>query len=190
MNKLDNVLQPFRFTAFFVVSIGSRVWEWELGYDLTVCKDIPLDVKSLILDIKFLIEKKNFFLKRVFYLNPTHNCCSVSLHGSEVECWADYNKRIIPIIIGAAVVCLILISLMSFLVVRDRRRDGYERIWMAKSSLWNWTGGGGGGCYWLVHTLALSLVLFLNLHLACHILLLTAKTVCLVFTIWINKTFF
>lgn len=133
---------------------------------------------------------KRIFKKKVFYLNPTHNCCSVSLHGSEVECWADYNKRIIPIIIGAAVVCLILISLMSFLVVRDRRRDGYERIWMAKSSLWNWTGGGGGGCYWLVHTLALSLVLFLNLHLACHILLLTAKTVCLVFTIWINKTFF
>lgn len=46
-----------------------------------------------------------------------------------------------------------------------------------------------GGCYWLVHTLALSLVLFLNLHLACHILLLTAKTVCLVFTIWINNFF-
>lgn len=152
MNKLDNILQPFRFTAFFVVSIGSRVWEWELCYDLTVCKDIPLDVKSLILDIKFLIEKN--LKKKVFYLNPTHNCCSVSLHGSEVECWADYNKRIIPIIIGAAVVCLILISLMSFLVVRDRRRDGYERIWMAKSSLWNWTGGGGGGAIGLfIHLL-------------------------------------
>lgn len=41
-------LQPF---------LWSRVWEWELCYDLTVCKDIPLDVKSLILDIKFLIEK-------------------------------------------------------------------------------------------------------------------------------------
>ncbi|CAI5637096.1 unnamed protein product [Oreochromis niloticus] len=49
-------------------------------------------------------------------------------YGKEVECWADYNKRIIPIVIGAAVVCLILIIVMSFLVVRDRRRDGYERI--------------------------------------------------------------
>lgn len=46
-------LQPF---------LWSRVWEWELCYDLTVCKDIPLDVKSLILDIKFLIEKN--FLKK------------------------------------------------------------------------------------------------------------------------------
>lgn len=56
MYKLDKVLQP---SAFFVVSIGSHVWEWELCYDLTVCKDIPLDVKSLILDINFFIGKKN-----------------------------------------------------------------------------------------------------------------------------------
>lgn len=63
MNKLDKVLQPFRFTAFFVVSIGSHVSEWELCYDLTVCKDIPVDVKSWILDITFfffLLERRIF----------------------------------------------------------------------------------------------------------------------------------
>lgn len=49
-------------------------------------------------------------------------------YGTEVECWADYNKKIIPIISVAAVVCLTLIIALSFLVIRDRRRVGYERL--------------------------------------------------------------
>ncbi|XP_071757790.1 lysosome-associated membrane glycoprotein 3 isoform X3 [Centroberyx gerrardi] len=49
-------------------------------------------------------------------------------YGQEVECWADFNKRVIPIIIGAAVVGLILIAVLTFLVIKDRRRQGYERI--------------------------------------------------------------
>lgn len=54
--------------------------------------------------------------------------CSASLHGSEVECWVDFNKKVIPIISIAVVVCLTLIVAISFLVIRDRRRVGYERI--------------------------------------------------------------
>ncbi|XP_045904536.1 lysosome-associated membrane glycoprotein 3 isoform X2 [Micropterus dolomieu] len=49
-------------------------------------------------------------------------------YGKEVECWADYNKRVIPIVIGATVVCLILIAVLTFLFIKDRRRQGYDRI--------------------------------------------------------------
>ncbi|XP_026200576.1 lysosome-associated membrane glycoprotein 3 isoform X2 [Anabas testudineus] len=48
--------------------------------------------------------------------------------GKEVECWADFNKRVIPIVIGATVVGLILIALLTFLFVRDRNRQGYDRL--------------------------------------------------------------
>lgn len=48
---------------------------------------------------------------------------------SEVECWADYNKRVIPIIIGAVVVCLLIIAVLTFLFIRDRRREGYDTLW-------------------------------------------------------------
>ncbi|XP_044056292.1 lysosome-associated membrane glycoprotein 3 isoform X2 [Siniperca chuatsi] len=49
-------------------------------------------------------------------------------YGKEVECWADYNKRVIPIIVGATVVCLILIAVLTFLFIKDRHRQGYDRI--------------------------------------------------------------
>ncbi|CAG5863283.1 lysosome-associated membrane glycoprotein 3 [Menidia menidia] len=49
-------------------------------------------------------------------------------YGKEVECWADFNKRTIPIIIGAVVVGIILIIVLSFLFIRDRRTRGYERL--------------------------------------------------------------
>ncbi|XP_070688938.1 lysosome-associated membrane glycoprotein 3 [Pempheris klunzingeri] len=49
-------------------------------------------------------------------------------YGKEVECWADFNKRVIPIIIGATVVCLILIAVLSFLFIKDRRRQGYDSL--------------------------------------------------------------
>ncbi|XP_075901700.1 lysosome-associated membrane glycoprotein 3 [Nelusetta ayraudi] len=48
--------------------------------------------------------------------------------GKEVECWADYNKRVIPIIIGAVVVCLLIIAVLTFLFIRDRRREGYDTL--------------------------------------------------------------
>lgn len=50
-------------------------------------------------------------------------------YGKEVECWADYNKRIIPIIIGALVVGLLLIAAITVIIIRDRRRTaGYETL--------------------------------------------------------------
>ncbi|KAF3690605.1 Lysosome-associated membrane glycoprotein 3 [Channa argus] len=48
--------------------------------------------------------------------------------GQMVECWADYSKDVIPIIIGATVVGLILIAMLTFLFIKDRRRQGYDRI--------------------------------------------------------------
>lgn len=47
---------------------------------------------------------------------------------SDVECWADFNKRIIPIIIGAVVVTVILIAVMTYMLIRDRRREGYDSL--------------------------------------------------------------
>uniref|UniRef100_A0A3Q3LVQ7 Lysosome-associated membrane glycoprotein 3-like n=1 Tax=Mastacembelus armatus TaxID=205130 RepID=A0A3Q3LVQ7_9TELE len=49
-------------------------------------------------------------------------------YGQAVECWADFNKRIIPIILEATVVGLILITVLTFLFIKDRRRQGYDRI--------------------------------------------------------------
>ncbi|XP_041863052.1 lysosome-associated membrane glycoprotein 2 [Melanotaenia boesemani] len=49
-------------------------------------------------------------------------------YGKEVECLADHNKRIIPIITGSIVVGVILIIVLSFLLIRERRRQGYARL--------------------------------------------------------------
>ncbi|XP_071342501.1 lysosome-associated membrane glycoprotein 3 [Trachinotus anak] len=49
-------------------------------------------------------------------------------YGAEVECWADFKERLIPIIIGAIVVGLILIAVLTFLFINDRRRQGYDRL--------------------------------------------------------------
>lgn len=49
-------------------------------------------------------------------------------YGKEVECWADFNKRAIPIIIGATVVTLCLIVVLTYLFSKDRRRQGYNRF--------------------------------------------------------------
>ncbi|XP_062251467.1 lysosome-associated membrane glycoprotein 3 [Platichthys flesus] len=49
-------------------------------------------------------------------------------YGKEVECWADFNKRVIPIIVGATVVGLLLIAVLTFLLIKDRRRQGYEEL--------------------------------------------------------------
>uniref|UniRef100_A0A3Q3W0M5 Lysosome-associated membrane glycoprotein 2-like luminal domain-containing protein n=1 Tax=Mola mola TaxID=94237 RepID=A0A3Q3W0M5_MOLML len=49
-------------------------------------------------------------------------------YGKEVECWADFKKRVFPIIIGAVLVCLILIALLTYLFIKDRRRQGYDTL--------------------------------------------------------------
>ncbi|XP_056269789.1 lysosome-associated membrane glycoprotein 3 isoform X2 [Pseudoliparis swirei] len=48
--------------------------------------------------------------------------------GSEVECWPDFNKRALPIIAEATGVGLFLITVMTFLFIKDRRREGYDRL--------------------------------------------------------------
>ncbi|XP_056234258.1 lysosome-associated membrane glycoprotein 3 [Seriola aureovittata] len=49
-------------------------------------------------------------------------------YGEEVECWADFNKRVVPIVIGATVVGFILITLLTLLFIKDRRSQGYDRL--------------------------------------------------------------
>ncbi|KAM6921113.1 lysosome-associated membrane glycoprotein 3 [Xenentodon cancila] len=49
-------------------------------------------------------------------------------YGEVVECWPDFNRRIFPHIIRTVLVGLVLITLLSLLLIRERRRSGYERL--------------------------------------------------------------
>ncbi|XP_059197932.1 lysosome-associated membrane glycoprotein 3 [Centropristis striata] len=49
-------------------------------------------------------------------------------YGEVVECWADFHQRVIPIILGAIVVGLILMAVLTSLFIKDRRRQGYDRL--------------------------------------------------------------
>ncbi|XP_007576941.1 lysosome-associated membrane glycoprotein 3 isoform X1 [Poecilia formosa] len=46
----------------------------------------------------------------------------------EDECWADFNHRAVPIIIGSIATGVLLSIVLSFLIIRDRRAPGYERL--------------------------------------------------------------
>uniref|UniRef100_A0A8C2L5F9 Lysosome-associated membrane glycoprotein 2-like luminal domain-containing protein n=1 Tax=Cyprinus carpio TaxID=7962 RepID=A0A8C2L5F9_CYPCA len=48
--------------------------------------------------------------------------------GKEVECWEDYNKRMIPIILGAVAAAVCLIAILTCVLVRERRGQGYEQL--------------------------------------------------------------
>ncbi|XP_016418028.1 lysosome-associated membrane glycoprotein 3-like [Sinocyclocheilus rhinocerous] len=48
--------------------------------------------------------------------------------GKEVECWDDYNKRMIPIILGAVAAAVCLIAILTYVLVRERRNQGYEQL--------------------------------------------------------------
>ncbi|XP_021329231.2 lysosome-associated membrane glycoprotein 3 [Danio rerio] len=48
--------------------------------------------------------------------------------GKEVECWADYNKRMIPIILGAVAAAICLIAILTYVLVREHRNQGYEQL--------------------------------------------------------------
>ncbi|XP_055074553.1 lysosome-associated membrane glycoprotein 3 [Misgurnus anguillicaudatus] len=48
--------------------------------------------------------------------------------GKDAECWADYNKRMIPIILGAVAAAVCLIAILTFVLVRERRGQGYEQL--------------------------------------------------------------
>ncbi|XP_066504389.1 lysosome-associated membrane glycoprotein 3-like [Hoplias malabaricus] len=48
--------------------------------------------------------------------------------GKEVECWADYTKRLLPIVLGAVVVGVVLIAVLVYVLTRDRRGQGYEQL--------------------------------------------------------------
>nr|XP_049588323.1 lysosome-associated membrane glycoprotein 2 [Syngnathus scovelli] len=47
-------------------------------------------------------------------------------YGQANECLADYNKRTIPVILGAVAIGLLLIILVIFLMMKENRTRGYE----------------------------------------------------------------
>lgn len=47
---------------------------------------------------------------------------------------ADYTKRIIPIVVGAVVAGIILISVLVYVLMRERRSQGYEQLWLWSTS--------------------------------------------------------
>ncbi|GAA6111437.1 lysosome-associated membrane glycoprotein 3 [Tachysurus ichikawai] len=48
--------------------------------------------------------------------------------GKETECWADYTKRIMPIVVGAVVAGIILIAVLVYVLKRERRGHGYDQL--------------------------------------------------------------
>ncbi|XP_059399481.1 lysosome-associated membrane glycoprotein 3-like isoform X2 [Carassius carassius] len=48
--------------------------------------------------------------------------------GKEVECWEDYSKRMIPIILGGVAAGVCLIAILTYVLVRERRGRGYEQL--------------------------------------------------------------
>uniref|UniRef100_A0AAQ5YVI3 Lysosome-associated membrane glycoprotein 2-like luminal domain-containing protein n=1 Tax=Amphiprion ocellaris TaxID=80972 RepID=A0AAQ5YVI3_AMPOC len=80
------------------------------------CKSVNLLLMSTELKIKLVPLQMQAF------------SVPIAGYGPEVECWADFNKRLIPTILGATVVGLLLIAALTSLFIRDRRRHGYERL--------------------------------------------------------------
>ncbi|KAM9461927.1 lysosome-associated membrane glycoprotein 3-like [Clarias gariepinus] len=48
--------------------------------------------------------------------------------GKETECWDDYMKRIVPIVVGAVVAGVILIAVLVFVLMREHRSQQYEQL--------------------------------------------------------------
>ncbi|XP_035269902.1 lysosome-associated membrane glycoprotein 3 [Anguilla anguilla] len=51
-----------------------------------------------------------------------------SKFGTEEECWTDFNRRVIPIVLGGAAVGICLIAVLTYLIIRDNSAQGYERL--------------------------------------------------------------
>ncbi|KAJ8418837.1 hypothetical protein AAFF_G00003360 [Aldrovandia affinis] len=48
--------------------------------------------------------------------------------GLEEECWPDYYRRVVPMVLGAVAVGIWLIVILAFLLIRDNHPQGYERL--------------------------------------------------------------
>lgn len=73
------------------------------------------------------------------YCSACNRCCMnkciiIFLFAAETECWADYAKRIMPIVVGAVVAGIILIAVLVFVLKRERRGRGYEQLWVWSTS--------------------------------------------------------
>lgn len=68
-----------------------------------------------------LKEKLSFCLHSVTF-------CSTSCVSIAEECQMDQNQMIIPIIVGAALAGLVLITLVAYLIGKRRSHAGYQAI--------------------------------------------------------------
>lgn len=130
-------LVPLQLQAFSLdkgqYGKGGRTPSWDCAEMLKYTQLVPWIFKSWS-DNLVNISVQEAGLKCVLLLYFPFLLHLSFLPVSEVECWADYNKRIIPIVIGAVVVALILIAGLTYLFIRDNRRQEYERLWELRSS--------------------------------------------------------
>lgn len=128
-------LVPLQLQAFALdngkYGKGGRTPPWDWAEMLRYTQLVPWNFESWsdnLVNISAQVAVLKCVLFLYFSFLPLHLSCL------EVECWADYNKRIIPIVIGAVVVGLILIAGLTYLFIRDNRRQGYDSLWALKSS--------------------------------------------------------
>ncbi|TRY59980.1 hypothetical protein DNTS_007841 [Danionella cerebrum] len=48
--------------------------------------------------------------------------------GKELECWADFNRSLIPIILGSVATAICLIAILTYVLLREHRSQGYEQL--------------------------------------------------------------
>lgn len=102
------------------------VWaQWESSTEQYEPPEGEADALVMSLHCNFLQNKIPESFKWLIKLHFAFHLSYVSV----VECWADYNKRVIPVFIGATVLGLILMAVLTHLFIRDRRRQGYDRLW-------------------------------------------------------------
>ncbi|XP_061095317.1 lysosome-associated membrane glycoprotein 3 [Conger conger] len=48
--------------------------------------------------------------------------------GLEEECWPDYYRRVMPVVLGGVAIGVCLVAFLTYLLIRERRPHGYQRI--------------------------------------------------------------
>lgn len=132
-------LVPLQLQAFTLdkgkYGKGGRTPLWDCADMLRYTQLVPWMFKSWSHNlVNTRISVQVAVLTRVLFLYFPFLLHLSCLPVSEVECWADYNKRIIPIVVGAVVVGLILIAGLIYLFIRDNSRQGYDSLWELRTS--------------------------------------------------------
>ncbi|XP_054860852.1 lysosome-associated membrane glycoprotein 3 [Amphiprion ocellaris] len=120
----EYIITEKKKTWYFNLDPSSVIISGSCGEEAAVLS-LLLPDKAAGLQFTFRKENNFFYVTNLTaHLSPQPVCQGCA----EVECWADFNKRLIPTILGATVVGLLLIAALTSLFIRDRRRHGYERL--------------------------------------------------------------